>query len=84
MQAFADRAALSETLQTGCDGCDSYAQFNASYTRACSRAHLQEEGRPEGCCRPHRLATFFSRSRGGRWCKGETSGNYIHVKVNIT
>ena len=43
MQAFADRAALSETLQTG-------------------------------------LATFYSRSRGGRWCKGETSGNFIKVR----
>ena len=27
-----------------------------------------------------RLATFYSRSRQQRWCKGETSGNYIHVK----
>lgn len=43
MQAFADRAALSETMQTG-------------------------------------LATFYSRSRKGRWCKGETSGHFIHVK----
>ncbi|KAF5836817.1 bifunctional phosphoribosyl-AMP cyclohydrolase/phosphoribosyl-ATP pyrophosphatase [Dunaliella salina] len=42
MQAFADRAALNETLQT-------------------------------------RLATFYSRSRKGRWCKGETSGAFIHV-----
>eukprot|EP00892_Ulva_mutabilis_P001366 jgi/Ulvmu1/1122/UM106_0039.1 len=42
MQAFADQAALSETLQTG-------------------------------------LATFYSRSRHGRWCKGETSGNFIQV-----
>ncbi|KAG2438933.1 hypothetical protein HYH02_010727 [Chlamydomonas schloesseri] len=42
MQAFADRAAISETLQTG-------------------------------------LATFYSRSRGGRWCKGETSGHFINV-----
>lgn len=24
-------------------------------------------------------ATFFSRSRGGRWRKGETSGNRLHV-----
>lgn len=43
MQAFADRAALSETMQSG-------------------------------------LATFYSRSRKGRWCKGETSGHYIHVE----
>jgi len=42
MQAFCDRAAVSETLQTG-------------------------------------LATFYSRSRKGRWCKGETSGNFIKV-----
>lgn len=42
MQAFADRAAVAETLQTG-------------------------------------LATFRSRSRGGRWCKGETSGAYLLV-----
>ena len=26
-----------------------------------------------------RLATFYSRSRGGRWCKGETSGHFIKV-----
>lgn len=43
MQAFADRHALNETIQTG-------------------------------------LATFFSRSRKGRWCKGETSGHFIHVQ----
>jgi phosphoribosyl-ATP pyrophosphohydrolase/phosphoribosyl-AMP cyclohydrolase len=28
-------------------------------------------------------ATFFSRSRGGRWRKGETSGNRLHV-VSLT
>ncbi|KAK9904306.1 hypothetical protein WJX75_008892 [Coccomyxa subellipsoidea] len=42
MQAYADRAAVSETLQT-------------------------------------RLATFYSRSRKERWCKGETSGHFINV-----
>jgi phosphoribosyl-AMP cyclohydrolase / phosphoribosyl-ATP pyrophosphohydrolase len=42
MQAFADRTAVSETMQT-------------------------------------KLATFYSRSRKGRWCKGETSGNFIKV-----
>lgn len=26
-----------------------------------------------------RLATFYSRSRKGRWCKGETSGHFINV-----
>ena len=26
-----------------------------------------------------RLATFYSRSRRGRWCKGETSGHFIKV-----
>lgn len=26
-----------------------------------------------------RLATFYSRSRSERWCKGETSGNFIKV-----
>jgi phosphoribosyl-ATP pyrophosphohydrolase/phosphoribosyl-AMP cyclohydrolase len=26
-----------------------------------------------------RLATFYSRSRSERWCKGETSGNFIRV-----
>ena len=26
-----------------------------------------------------RLATFYSRSRRDRWCKGETSGHYIKV-----
>lgn len=43
MQAFADRAAVCETMQTG-------------------------------------LATFYSRSRKERWCKGETSGNFIKVQ----
>ncbi|KAL6784359.1 HIS4 [Auxenochlorella protothecoides x Auxenochlorella symbiontica] len=42
MQAFADEAAVLETLETG-------------------------------------LATFYSRSRKGRWCKGETSGHFIKV-----
>ncbi|MEW5300782.1 MAG: hypothetical protein WDW38_005295 [Sanguina aurantia] len=42
MQAFADRAAINETMQT-------------------------------------KLATFYSRSRKGRWCKGETSGHFIKV-----
>lgn len=42
MQAYSDRAAVCETLQTG-------------------------------------LATFYSRSRRERWCKGETSGAYIRV-----
>lgn len=28
---------------------------------------------------PRRLATFYSRSRKGRWCKGETSGHFIKV-----
>lgn len=26
-----------------------------------------------------RMATFYSRSRKERWCKGETSGNFIRV-----
>ena len=26
-----------------------------------------------------RLATFYSRSRKERWCKGETSGHFIKV-----
>lgn len=43
MQAFADRSAICETLQTG-------------------------------------LGTFYSRSRKGRWCKGETSGHFLTVK----
>jgi phosphoribosyl-ATP pyrophosphohydrolase/phosphoribosyl-AMP cyclohydrolase len=42
MQAYSDRAAVCETLQTG-------------------------------------LATFYSRSRAARWCKGETSGAYVRV-----
>ena len=27
-----------------------------------------------------KLGTFYSRSRKGLWCKGDTSGNYLHVK----
>lgn len=43
MQAWANAAALEETLRTG-------------------------------------LATFYSRSRQERWCKGETSGNLIKAR----
>lgn len=28
-------------------------------------------------------ATFWSRSRGALWVKGETSGNYLHVKTML-
>jgi phosphoribosyl-AMP cyclohydrolase len=42
MVAWADRAALAETAESG-------------------------------------MATYFSRSRGGRWRKGEESGNVQHV-----
>lgn len=31
--------------------------------------------------RARRLATFYSRSRKGRWCKGETSGHFIQVRA---
>ncbi len=30
-----------------------------------------------------KMATFFSRSRNELWTKGETSGNYLHVKEII-
>lgn len=30
-----------------------------------------------------RLATFYSRSRKGRWCKGETSGHFIKVRPGM-
>jgi phosphoribosyl-ATP pyrophosphohydrolase/phosphoribosyl-AMP cyclohydrolase len=36
----------------------------------------QVEGLTACACR---LATFYSRSRKNRWCKGETSGHYINV-----
>eukprot|EP00889_Picochlorum_renovo_P007517 jgi/Picre1/34547/NNA_002015.t1 len=46
MQAFVDRNAVNETLQTG-------------------------------------LATFYSRSRQDRWCKGETSGIISRFRASI-
>eukprot|EP01025_Chloroclados_australasicus_P031548 TRINITY_DN31865_c0_g1_i1.p1 TRINITY_DN31865_c0_g1~~TRINITY_DN31865_c0_g1_i1.p1 ORF type:complete len:293 (+),score=23.60 TRINITY_DN31865_c0_g1_i1:13-891(+) len=45
MQAYADRNAICETLQT-------------------------------------KLGTFYSRSRGGRWVKGETSSHFLNV-INV-
>jgi phosphoribosyl-AMP cyclohydrolase len=35
---------------------------------------------PDACWQARRLGTFFSRSRKGRWCKGETSGHYLKVQ----
>jgi phosphoribosyl-AMP cyclohydrolase len=97
MQAFADRAAINETLQTRC------GLFAFSGARAlCCRPPVPLPAR-SSCCVPHsllraarcavthapiapaaaaaarRLATFYSRSRQQRWCKGETSGNTIDV-----
>lgn len=68
MQAYADRAALNETLQKGC--ISAYAHFELLSV-------LVDKLRVE--CRACRLATFYSRSRKGRWCKGETSGHFIKV-----
>ena len=30
------------------------------------------------------LVTFYSRSRGQLWTKGETSGNYLHIEEIVT
>lgn len=70
MQAFADRAALNETLQTR------YLFILYVYTFSLIAFPAV---RLTSCCRNCRLATFYSRSRKGRWCKGETSGNFIKV-----
>jgi phosphoribosyl-AMP cyclohydrolase len=102
MQAYADRAALCETLQTGW-----VASSSGLY--ACLAPSQLHYWQPAGCtstmltvfeqqllppapltskhltcpscpsCPSCSLATFYSRSRKGRWCKGETSGNFIQV-----
>jgi len=73
MQAFADRAALSETMQHGWDLSLSWIFF--AYDSLIHQ-HTLVTFSPG----PPSLATFYSRSRKGRWCKGETSGHFIHVK----
>jgi len=83
MQAFADRAAVSETLQTGCveggvfrgeeKGCVPTFIPNSP---GLSNPHFPLHLYPLSL---HSLATFYSRSRSGRWCKGETSGSYLTV-----
>jgi phosphoribosyl-AMP cyclohydrolase / phosphoribosyl-ATP pyrophosphohydrolase len=67
MQAYADKAAISETLQTG-------------YGHAHASSHRGFNVTPDACWQARRLGTFFSRSRKGRWCKGETSGHYLKVQ----
>ena len=106
MQAFADRKAVSETLQTGCAAllrlclallcCRLVGRFGKMcltvyeaavfyklirrrvlHTPSVWRLTWTEHTTVRwGTCR---LATFYSRSRKGRWCKGETSGHYINV-----
>ncbi len=38
----------------------------------------------DALCLPCSLATFYSRSRKGRWCKGETSGHYIKASSGFS
>jgi hypothetical protein len=55
-------------------------------SRSCAASHCQPLP-PAAPARPsdptahggRRLATFYSRSRRERWCKGETSGHFIKV-----
>ena len=93
MQAFADRAAVSETLQTGCVLVVFFVPPPSSWTRSrallsllsLTRAHAHNPPKPTKTTTTktktttNRLATFYSRSRAERWCKGETSGHYIKV-----
>ena len=96
MQAFANRAAVCETLQTG------LATFYRCLPgcRACSALHVDAELRVRArklrlCLQQHHTSSAVwwhlhhrlmhtnfgrcSRSRKGRWCKGETSGHFIQV-----
>ena len=95
MQAYADASGIKETVETRQDLTVLATRLLQRHLHWLRQAWLTDVGTfdltagvvesaqnysLESRCPWCSLATFYSRSRGERWCKGETSGNYIHVK----
>ena len=84
------RGAHAGLCRPCCGGGDSPDAVPACLLRCCRMPAKQDMRLAQLPCCTHladstgrtlarRLATFYSRSRGGRWCKGETSGHFINV-----
>lgn len=80
MQAYADRAGISETMQTGLATFFSrYVHFDTTISSSSNLLLVSSENVSSTKQNYYHFLFFMTRSRGGRWCKGETSGNFIKV-----
>ena len=66
-------ARLAAQAQICCARIDALDRVHA----CCCNLRGELAAQAQRCCA--RLATFYSRSRKERWCKGETSGHFINV-----